>query len=40
MEMKVKRQVPLTGLGEVETEAELTEAQIQQAVQRALTGRD
>jgi DNA-directed RNA polymerase subunit beta' len=40
LEMKIKRLVELPELVSAETKAELTEAQIQQAVQRALTGRD
>ncbi len=40
LEMKIKREVDLAELAAPEVEVELTEAQIQQAVQRALTGQD
>ncbi len=40
MNMKIKRSVELPELFAAETGGELTEAQIQQAVQRALTGQD
>jgi DNA-directed RNA polymerase subunit beta' len=41
MEMKIKRAIELPELLAAEKDkAELTEAQIQQAVQRALTGKD
>ena len=40
LEMRIKRFVELPALIAGETEAELTEAQIQQAVQRALRGRE
>jgi len=39
-DMKISRQVELPELAGVPTAGELTEAQIEQAVQRALTGRD
>ncbi len=40
LELKIKREVELAELAAAEVETELTEAQIQQAVQRALTGQD
>ena len=40
LEMKIKRSVELPDLIASEADAELSEAEIQQAVQRALTGRD
>ncbi|MFP4104704.1 MAG: DNA-directed RNA polymerase subunit beta' [Phycisphaerae bacterium] len=40
MDMKIKRNVELPGLEEVTREDELTEAQITQAVQQALSGQD
>jgi len=40
LELKIKREVELAELAAAEAETELTEAQIQQAVQRALTGQD
>jgi DNA-directed RNA polymerase subunit beta' len=40
LDMKIKREVPLEELTAAEGEVELTEAQIQQAVQRALTGQE